>query len=159
MKRLLFIALMCYASSVNAQQARLAVPDNELTCPEGYIFGYTFQLDIFNFHKPRTGCTSGFGLCFRLAVGVKCIQFEQKALLSSGKVSGYARLAKSTAELHLPLEMKNDTRFSSTNMTQFEIDPNTLSFVNNAGLAKWVKGGVYPVTIMNNEYIIKLPIN
>lgn len=158
MKKLLVIALMCYASTASAQKANKSLPVEGIVCPEGSYLGYTFQLDIFNFHKPRTNCTSGFGFCFRMMVGVKCIKFEPKPLLSSGKVIGYARLSKSTAELHLPLEMKNDARFIGTNMAQFEIDSNTLSFVNNAGVSKWVRGGIYPVAVMNNEYIIKLPI-
>jgi hypothetical protein len=32
-------------------------------CPPGQCPHYSYQLDVVNFHKPRTDCTKKFGFC------------------------------------------------------------------------------------------------
>jgi hypothetical protein len=60
--------------------------------------------------------------------------------------------------LHVPLAIRNYSDFQTEKLSSFEVESNTISFVNSAGVKKWVKGGIYPVAKTSVDYVINLPL-
>ncbi|MBU3713541.1 MAG: hypothetical protein FGM46_01175 [Ferruginibacter sp.] len=159
MKKLLFIACIFCSGLVNAQDAKLVAVNEEIPlCPPGFYPTYHITLDLFNFHRPRTGCTSGFGLCIKLGLTINCSEITPRPSLSGTTVNGYTKLSNTSAEIHLPLEIKNSSRFIKQDMSKFVIGDNMLWFTNKNGQTKWARGGSYNVSVVNQEYVITVPI-
>lgn len=159
MKKLLFILMVCFANSVFAQSVKISpdviggdIPD----CPVGTCPMATISIDVFNFHKPRTNCTSGFGFCLRLSCGITCVNCYFKGSVAGDKVTAYAKMTSTVAELHVPVGLKTAKGFEKTDMSTFEVEDKSLSFKTSTGIEKLVKGGTYPVTVVGDEYVIKL---
>jgi hypothetical protein len=161
MKKLLFIAALFSASSLFAQSKRLAVSDEAglgFPCPNNYLTTIVFTLDKLNFHKPRTNCMSGFGFCLKFSFSLTCTEIVPKTSVSSNAVNAWIKLTSTNAELHVPLAIRNYSDFQSEKLSSFEVESNTISFVNAAGVKKWVKGGIYPVAKTSVDYVINLPL-
>lgn len=161
MKKLLFIAVLFSASTLLAQSKRTAVSDEAglgFPCLNNYLTTITFSLDKFNFHKPRTNCTSGFGLCIKFSLSITCTEIIPKTTVSANTVNAWVNLTSTNAELHVPLEIRNYSDFQTEKLSSFEVENYTVSFVNSAGVQKWVKGGIYPVVKTPVDYVINLPL-
>lgn len=153
--------MLCTTNAVFAQSTKTAPSpfDTDVNCPAGTCPTITISLDIFNFHKPRTACTTGFGLCVKLSTAFSCNPCFGKTSISTDKVSSWIKLTATTAELHIPIALKDAKGFEKTDMTTFQIDDNTLSFIGKSGTQKSAKGGIYPVAKDAVDYIIKLDLN
>ena len=71
MKKIIFLlGLVLSGFCLYAQEDRVAIVNG---CPPGtHPVTVFYGIETFNFHKPRTDCQSGFGLCIRLEVGIEC---------------------------------------------------------------------------------------
>lgn len=160
MKKILLIALVLYTSLAHAQKN--AVGTESLTdvrfifCPDGTYPTATVTLNTFNFHKPRTNCLSGFGMCIKFSVSLYCASTTGKSYIKNDKTIATAKINSQTVELHLPVTLKYEKGFEKTDFTKFEIEDKILSFKSSAGIEKFVKGGVYPVTVVGDEYVVVL---
>ncbi len=156
-KYLCIICLFCtQASFAQTSKTSPASIETEFPCPAGSCPIVTIAIETFNFHKPRTTCTTGFGLCIKLNAGITCTSCYGKTMLNGNKVNAWARLSSKTAELHIPASLKNAAGFEKTDMTTFQLEDKTVSFTSAQGIVKWVKGGIYPVITQGEEYIITL---
>lgn len=71
-------------------------------CPPGYVPTLHINLEIFNFHKPRTNCSASFGLCCRLSSTVTCEPNFHKPAFDGHFVSCAALVTEQTVELRVP---------------------------------------------------------
>lgn len=159
MKKLLLILLICCSHAVFAQNNKTSpdVTGGEIpTCPVGTCPMATINIDVFNFHKPRTNCTSGFGVCLRFSWGISCVSCYYKGSVAGDKLTAYAKLSNAVAELHVPVGLKDAKGFEKTDMSTFEVEDKSLSFKTSTGVEKFVRGGIYPVVVSGDEYVIKL---
>ncbi|MCX6293602.1 MAG: hypothetical protein NT127_04825 [Sphingobacteriales bacterium] len=160
MKKLLFFLMILSVHNLNAQtqKTREGIDDNPPNCPPGTCPTFYVNLEIFNFHKPKTDCTSGFGLCIRLASGVTCERCLGKSSLENGKLSVFGKLNEQTVELHFPQEIQNEKGFEDADFKTFEIEDNTFSLIQPDGKILLIPGGTYPVKQIDNEYVVEMPI-
>jgi|GEM_PF-3733510 len=66
MKRLGISFLLIFSVYISSAQ--------KAQCPPGAHVGGGWNIDKFNFHKPRTDCKSGFGVCLRTTSYMLCRQ-------------------------------------------------------------------------------------
>ena len=162
MKKLSFFiplfVFLCILSpkKMNAQAGRID------PCPPGYCaVGVTVFIDQFNFHKPRTGCQSGFGFCIKLHLEADCAPCWQtgEAKYKNGEVTGWFKIFNNKLELHLPLALGQSKEFINEDMSVFQVDDNTITIVNADGSTRCkIKGGEYAVTVSGNDYVILIDI-
>lgn len=158
MKKLLLIVMLCWGSQLMAQSGRTApeADDENGSCPPGFCPSLVYTLETFNFHKPRTNCTSGFGLCIRIGIRTRCSMCDAKATLRDNMVSAVFLQKGTKVEVRLPLALRSAKGFEKTDMSVFELEEKTLSIVSPDGKEVWVKGGIYPVARTETEYIIMM---
>jgi hypothetical protein len=159
MKKLLFISFLMglMGQTVLAQQPKSGTLGSIGDCPTGSCPSLYFELEMFNFHKPRTNCTSGFGLCVRFNTGVECRPCFGKSSLTGTKVRVWAKLSNQSVTLHLPKSIQTQKGFQSVNFSQFELEDQALSFSFPNGTKRAVRGGSYPVSAVGDEWVIQIP--
>jgi hypothetical protein len=160
MKYILMALLLC-SGNLMAQTEKLAT---DLTtdgpqCPPGLCPVVSFNLEVLNFHKPRTSCSKGFGFCIRFSTAVNCEYCRWKSGIENGVVNSTISLSGQIAEWHLPLSLKNEKSFEDTDMSFFEIDDDSFSIDMGNGHRSFVKGGTYPVVTIDNEMVVYLKLN
>ena len=93
-----------------------------IECPPDYLPVVILDLDQFNFHKPRTACTSGFGFCFRVGLTITCRKLEatgDKATLINGKAHVWGSIQNETITLHFPSSLQKASGFSPEDFKTF----------------------------------------
>ncbi len=113
---------------------------------------------MFNFHKPRTGCTTGFGLCVRFSTSITCEFCLRKNSITNGMVISSAYLNEDEVELHLPLALQKEKEFTDTDMTSFEVEDDSWTITDEMGKLHNIKGGVYPVKVVDEDMVVMLPL-
>jgi len=127
-------------------------------CPPGTCSAFYINVEIFNFHKRRTGCEEGFGFCGRISVGISCEPCMGKSVIENGKISVFGKLKDQTVELHFTQDIQLEKGFEKTDFSDFGIEDNMLSLMSSDGKTISVPGGNYPVKIIDNEYVVEIPI-
>ncbi len=158
MKKLFLIAMVFYSQGLWAQSTEtgtIGLPD-DIACPPGLCEHTSVSIQTFNFHKPRTNCTSGFGLCIRLGFTTSCGYCNDRSVIKGDKVKVWANLSGKKAEIHLPVALQSARGFEKTDMSTFEVEEKTISFTSKDGVERWVKGGSYPVAKNGDEFIVVL---
>jgi hypothetical protein len=160
MKKNLFLSCLLFLSmhALYAQQPKLNTIGSNGDCPAGMCPSVYFELDIFNFHKPKTNCTNGFGLCIRINTGVECRSCFGKSSMSGTKIKVWAKLNNQSVTLHIPRAIQIQKRFESVSFSQFEIEDQTLNFTFTNGSKRSARGGIYPVSIVGEEFVIQIPL-
>lgn len=120
-------------------------------CPVAYI-----NIEIFNFHKPRTGCKSGFGICLRLSAGVTCEYCRWRTSMQNNQVMTYVTFEQQKIVWHLPAALQQ--AMAETDCSTFELEEDMLEFKNEEGKAIAAKAGNYPVVKKDDELIITIDI-
>ena len=161
MRNFLLVILLCFIQTGFAQTSKTAPlgdgsPGGIPVCPSGMCPAAIITMESFNFHKPRTNCSGGFGLCLKIGFNFACLTCNGKSFIKDGKVNSWVKINQQTAELHVPTNIKYEKGFEKTDMSTFEIEDKSLSFKSDAGIEKTVKGGIYPVSVSGDEYIINL---
>jgi hypothetical protein len=118
----------------------------------------TFSIEAFNFHKPRTECKLGFGLCIKLDVGITCASCTGKSSIADNKVTAWGKILGNTLELHIPAALQQVVGFEKTDMRSFQLDEQFIRLKTTNGTIKTVAGGTYPVATRENELVINLPL-
>jgi hypothetical protein len=163
MKKLLLLLMIIASHSVFSQNIKsdaslLDAGPSFPGCPSGYCPVGNISLDVLNFHKPRTSCTSGFGFCIKLSIMISCEPCGFKTYVKDNKVFAYAKIANNVAEIHIPTSLKYQKGFENADMATFEIEDKTISLKTASGIVKWLKSGIYPVVVLQDEYILSVPI-
>jgi hypothetical protein len=115
------------------------------------------NLEIFNFHKPRTGCKSGFGLCIRFTTGITCEYCRWRTSLQNGQVESVVVFEGKKAIWHLPASLLQS--LNEAEAATFELEEGMLSFTNDKGAVFKVKGGNYPVVKNEEDLTIELTLD
>jgi len=167
MKKIIFFASFLIAVSItNGQKKEL--PENP--CPPGECsYGVSIVFDQFNFHKPRTGCTSGFGLCIKVHVEPICKPCplgyptpdynNMKTDISGEEVKAWWRIISGKLELHLPAALQNVDGYTQTDFSVFEIEDNSFIIDNpDKTIYASVKGGQYKVSRVDDDFVVLLDL-
>jgi hypothetical protein len=161
MNKILLIMTLFFSQHAFSQQSKTPTTtlESPVDCPLGMCPMAYINLDAMNFHKPRTNCTEGFGICIRISWGITCTSCFGKSGVSASSVKMWCVTKENTAELHIPLEIKNQKGFEKVNFSSFEIEESSMSFQYPSGKVRYAKGGVYGTTIKDNEYVVTLSLN
>lgn len=144
-----------------SQQNRTPITtiENPSDCPVGMCPMAYISLDALNFHKPRTNCAEGFGLCLKISWGITCTSCFGKSAVSGSNIKMWSALKGNAAELHIPLGIKSQKGYEKVNFSTFEIDENSMGFQLSDGKIRFAKGGIYSTTIKDNEYVVTVSLN
>lgn len=163
MKKLILLFVIISGYTGYAQSGKNSVTilteEGDPKCPPGLCPSVSFYLDVFNLHKPRTGCSSGFGLCIRFDVSVTCHPCVQKPAYESGKVLALIQFVNGSAILRLPASIMLEREFKPDDFSVFEVDDDSLVLHSESGQSFPVRGGFYPVEYTGDEFVVKLNMN
>jgi hypothetical protein len=132
-------------------------------CPPGTCPMITFEVSTFNFHKPRTECQSGFGLCIRGTWGSDCKPcYSYKGAgepvkIENGIVRCRGEIKNGKLELHIPAAIKTEQRLSDAEVSTFSMDDASISISCN-GQTLQNKKGDYPVLFSENEFVVSVDL-
>ena len=156
----IFVLRISYGQRNGNSEARIS------PCPQGQcVTQASYVFDQVNFHKPRTNCTSGFGLCIRGHVEYECgygdcigVQVF-RTRIENDKVYGWFNISGNKFELHVPLQLQNSDDFRNQDLSIFYIDDDMIEIIrsDNTSIGK-LKGGQYPVVLNNNDLVIIIDI-
>jgi len=163
-KIILFVSFLITAAISQGQKKEM--PENP--CPPGECsYGITVVIDQFKFHKPRTGCTSGFGLCVKVHLEPVCkpcplgypTPDNMKTEISDGKVTAWWSIVSNKIELHIPAGLQNVDGYGDSDFTIFEIEDNSF-IVDNPDKTTYatVRGGQYKVSKVGNDFVVLLDL-
>lgn len=159
MKKIVFICCLCSIQSTWAQIAKpFPSTETDLPCPAGTCPMITFSIEAFNFHKPRTACKLGFGLCIKFDIGVTCASCTGRAFMADNKVTVWGKQLGNIIELHIPAALQHASGFEKIDMRSFQVDDQSINVKTASGIVKTVVGGTYPVVIRDNEFVVNLPL-
>lgn len=153
MRKILILFLMIMAKGTFAQLL-------SNICPCGMMI--VIDVDKFNLRKPRTECTKGFGVCFKVdKVYITCNPCEggrhMKAALDNNRVTGYMKADCGNLTLHLPASLATDEMFAGEPLKEFEIEDDAIPLDDGKSSRLYrVRGGVYPVEQVDDELLIRL---
>jgi len=158
MKKLLFITMTMISATCFSQSIKMS-PDGGggiPPCPDSYCPSINFSMDLLNLHKPRTGCSSGLGICLKFSVSLNCNPCIGKSYIKGDKINLWITSNGQTATLRFPVNVKFEKGFEKADFSTFEIEDKVLAFTFANGVTKLAKGGLYPVSQMGDEYVVNL---
>ncbi len=153
-----FFLIVCHSAMAQVSTSKTILSDEDPGCPLGLCPSVSIILDMFNFHKPRTGCSSGFGLCIKLDVSVTCHPCSPKTAIADGKVRAWLRVDGSVAELHLPKAIMEFSEFKPDDFTHFVAEDRSIVLYGLDGEVRFLREGNYPVDVRDDELVIKLAL-
>jgi hypothetical protein len=157
MKKVLFI-LALFVTTIQVSQAQKQKP----TCPPGYTAtGAQYNIDKFNFHKPRTDCASGFGICIKGHWTVNCTQTSPTSRITpTNSVDFWYKLTSTNQlELHLPASIASLPEYVNEDTTTFYVEDNSTELKDGAGVTfATLKDGAYTVTTVGSELVIVIDL-
>jgi len=166
MKKIHISIIMIVMTLTSFSQTGKQIPEGP--CPDGECsYGVSIVFDQFNFHKPRTSCTSGFGLCIKVHTEPICepcpmgypTPDNMKTDISDGKVKAWWKLADNKIELHIPVDLQKVDGYGDVDFSLFEIDDESFIIDNqDKTIYATVKGGQYKVTKQENDFVVLLEI-
>ena len=132
-------------------------------CPPGYDHvGGGWQIDKFNFHKPRTECTSQFGVCLKTTKIIVCQSATTTISLPylRGQTAHcFVTIREGMATLYLPLSLKEDPEYSEGDLSRFYVEERMVSFKNeDDSWIVYLKEGEYEVEETDKALVIKIPV-
>ena len=154
MKKILSAVISLLFVSMAFGQAKAPI-----ACPPGLCPFFNWTLTTFNFHKPRTDCKTGFGLCIRGGINSGCgacntyRDGDDATRISDGTVYGWGQINNNKIELHIPIEIKADLNLSDSETSTFSLDRGALTFTTN-NKTYTNKQGVFPVEIRENDLVV-----
>lgn len=168
MKRISFFCLAIFAlAQISLAQSKVKPEEIGAPCPDGQCpIGGSIVIDHFNFHKPRTNCTSGFGVCIKLHIEPVCVPCafgysggNLKTGISNGKLTGWWKFTDDKIELHLPASIQQAKGYQRTDFSSFEVAEQSI-FINKSDKTNFavVKAGEYKVIKMDEDLVIYLDI-
>lgn len=156
MKKMFFLFVCCWQVNGFSQQSTLDMPESG-NCPAGYCPGISIIIEQFNFHKPRTNCSKGFGLCFKIHVGASCIPCLKKPQINKKGIEVVGLLREKDMLLSIPKDIAEINGLSESDLNAFEIENQMIEIELPEGYVRYLKGGVYPVMNDNDSYSIEIP--
>jgi hypothetical protein len=158
MKKIIgFFLLLISVQFVNAQSEF----ERAKECPPGYIPVLNFNIEQFNFHKPRTNCTSGFGLCIKIKVESGCQaigNFFLKTQLAGNTVTAWGSIQNGKLSLHIPAGLKKLKGYTEADFKTFTIDDPSILQVTNSKVPLYLTPGSYPVAIDKEDLVVTIPL-
>jgi hypothetical protein len=167
MKKLLLILIAVVVSQISFGQGdekNAPATEGPSPCPPGLCLHWEVSVAVINFHKPRTNCKSGFGLCIRLGGGISascilCLNLKSASVckMQKGIATCYGEIKNNKLKLHIPAGIKEEAGFTKEDMSTFTVEKGSISFLAD-GKEKVSKEGSYPVTLSGAEYIVSIDI-
>ncbi|MFM2337815.1 MAG: hypothetical protein RL115_1008 [Bacteroidota bacterium] len=130
-------------------------------CPPGQCPHYSYQLDVVNFHKPRTDCTKKFGFCVQghwSFTCEPCTQWDYNTSFSNSIATGWAKIENNKIELHIPISISQSPTFIGEDMSIFYVDEDYIKLYKNGNQFGTMKAGEYSVQQINSDYVILIDI-
>lgn len=143
-------------AQINKSRPIVGDQDQTPECPIGLCPSLNIYIDVLNFHKPRTGCGTGFGFCLKLDIGFSCNECKQKTGFDGKKVMVWMKAQSEKIELHIPRSIANAPEYYKTDLNFFEVEDNSILVRDINGKSKSIKGGVYPVFIEGEDLVVQL---
>jgi hypothetical protein len=163
MKYYLFLFAICFSQILFAQHNKesidVAGTSFFLDCPEETCPAASVSIDEFSLHKPRTSCSSGFGLCLKVSLSITCIPCDLKSTLIDGKVNALFKVKGNEVTMRIPVDIRYEKEFEKTDFSSFEVEEGSISFTSQSGKTMFVQPGIYPVVIEDHEYVINMVCN
>jgi hypothetical protein len=164
MKKIMFLLMLVFGiNNVFGQSGR--VPEEggggPGVCPPGctVVVGYT--VTFLNFHKPRTDCKSGFGLCIKGYISNHCICFPFKPVTSieAGNVKGVGKIENGKFYLYIPYALKELDEYKNENTNLFTLGEENSELVTADGkiLARLVPGD-YETKVEDGNFVIRIDL-
>lgn len=134
-------------------------------CPYGTHIVFNYDFGTFNFHRPKTDCTTGFFVCIKGGEWTtECVQdtylretaenlSQVDTLNTVTTVSGTVDFQNRTVDLYFPIELSNVGGNSLSDFSVFNADDN-LIITDDIILKK----GDYPSRIEGDEIIVTADI-
>jgi hypothetical protein len=136
---------------------------SQTTAPEEHCIKWMITSSSrFNFHKPRTDCQFGFGLCLRLGrLEIRAVPCDEESssndLYDEDKVPFLAEFNGSQVIFHFPEWMTQMENLKSQDLSIFSIQNDELPIMDGHSEAVvTLRAGDYPVLRDNGELIVKV---
>lgn len=163
MKYYFFLFALCFSQILFAQQTKGSLDTDGtsifLDCPAETCPAASVSIDEFSFHKPRTSCSSGFGLCLKVSLSISCLPCDLKSTLIDGKVNALFKLKGNEVTLRIPVDISHKKDFEKTDFSSFEVEEGSIAITGQDGKMMFVQPGIYPVVIEDHEYVINMVCN
>ena len=128
-------------------------------CPPGTYPAYTYHIDQFNFHKPRTNCESGFGLCIRGHWELDCK--PRSPLYYDGRTAqGYGTISEdgTKTELHISIDLYKALLSEGEDVSTFEVGEGIEVTDAETGFLRTIVPGVYEVSVLESEVVVTMDL-
>jgi hypothetical protein len=163
MKYYLFLIVVCFTQPLFAQNNKgsIDIASTEFfpDCPAETCPAASLSIDEFSFHKPRTSCTSGFGLCLKVSLSITCLPCDLKSTLIDGKVNALIKIKGNEVAMRIPVDISHERDFEKTDFSTFEVEEGSIAITSQDGKRMFVQPGIYPVVIEDHEYVINMTCN
>jgi hypothetical protein len=116
-------------------------------CPAFSHPVYTYEIDQFNFHRPKYDCEKGFFICIRGHWDIRCAPNSpfSARITEEGMVQFYALLKDNQIELHLPAVLAELPQYAEEDMSVFSVEKDWISISFEGRRIGAMKEGDYPV--------------
>ena len=129
-------------------------------CPMGCNSVVNFTVTTLNFHKPRTGCESGFGFCIKAVWTQRCDCdiFKPITSITNDKVNCIARVEQRQLYLYIPRALKKLDAYKNEETGLFTVEEGIrLSDANGKEFASLV-AGEYRTRLEGENFLVIIPL-
>jgi hypothetical protein len=156
----IFVLIVCSMLSATMYAQSNVQPEG---CPPGQCPAIYWEIEVINFHKPRTGCCCGFGFCIKLGPAQitcrPCYYLQGGGTSIAGsKATVVATIVNNKLELHIPIGINDQTGYGSVDFSTFTIDPEAIVVMQGDKKIGTTKAGEYPVTRTTTEFIVLIDL-
>ncbi|MEP6674593.1 MAG: hypothetical protein ABJA78_05545 [Ferruginibacter sp.] len=157
MKKIIFLGMiMLSMNCLFAQTEKMPEDGGSPGCPMGCNTVLNFTFTTFNFHKPRTNCESGFGLCIKgvWSTHCDCGYYKPVTSIENGNVNCAGKKEGSKLSLYIPYALKDLDIYKNEDTSTFTVGED-ISLIDGSGniFAKVVPGD-YKVKVEGNNFLI-----
>ncbi|MCP9753029.1 hypothetical protein EGI32_18920 [Ferruginibacter sp. HRS2-29] len=163
MKKIILIVMIIAGAQAGFGQVNKNAPGSEgvPSCPPGFCAYWQYIFETFNFHRPRTDCKTGFGLCIKGRQESGCRPCASKTpvgtKIENGKATCIAEVKNGKLELRIPAGIKTSASLDASDMSDFTLDKGVLNGIVD-GKFKTNREGTYPVKLIENEYVVLIDL-
>ena len=130
-------------------------------CPPGCTLVLTYTFTTFNFHKPRTNCESGFGLCIKGVPGTRCNcgWYRPTTSIEKGEVKTELRIEGDKAYFYIPYALKQLDEYKNENTDSFTLSEENAAIINADGkTVATMKPGEYVTKIEGDNFVVVIDL-
>jgi hypothetical protein len=150
----------CIVSSLIALVLLFAADKGFAQCPAFTHPVYTYEIDQFNFHRPKYDCGKGFFICIRGHWDIRCApnSLFSARITEEGMVQFYALLKDKQIELHLPAALAELPQYAEDDMSVFSVEKDWISVSFEGSRIGAMKEGDYTVRRVKDELVVTIDL-